>query len=79
METQATYEFSRLCFKADVIEPLGENDKFCVNTPEGSFVMSKREFYMVFANVVQTRSYLKGRIYHYPKTPRKADPFCHPS
>lgn len=27
------YEFSRLCFKADVIEPLGENDTFIVHTP----------------------------------------------
>jgi hypothetical protein len=79
MKPKVTYEFSRLCFRADVIEPLGDDDRFCVMTPEGKFVMTKRQFYSVFANVVQTRSYLKHGIYHYPKTPRKADPFCHPS
>jgi hypothetical protein len=75
MKPKTTYEYSRLCFKADLIEPLGEHEQFCVITPEGSFVMTKREFHKVFDNVVRTRSYRDGRIYHYPKTPQKAAPF----
>jgi len=58
-----------------LIEPLGERDSFRVDMPEGSLVMTKREFYSVFANVVQTRSYRDERIYHYPRTPQKALPY----
>ena len=66
------YKFSRLCFKADIIEPLNEDDVFIVHTPEGSFQMSKADFYEVFSNVVNTKSYKERGIYHYPKTPNKA-------
>jgi hypothetical protein len=75
MKAKVSYKFSRLCFKADLIEPLGESDSFCVDTPEGPFLMTKREFYRFFSNVVQTRSYRDNRIYHYPRTPQKALPF----
>lgn len=68
----AIYKFSRLCFKADVIEPLGWHEKFCVVTPQGSFAMTKQEFYYAFQNVVQSKSYQQERIYHYPKLPEKA-------
>src|SRR5580700_1703445 len=37
----ATYEFSRLCFKRDVIEALAPLDAFRVVTPEGVFQMTK--------------------------------------
>ena len=70
-----TYKHSRLCFRADVIEPLTKQDSFCVRTHNGTFAMTKAEFYRVFDNVVKTKSYLKGRMYHYPKPPRKADRF----
>lgn len=66
------YKFSRLCFKADIIEPLNEDDVFIVHTPEGSFQMSKADFYEAFSNVVNTKSYKERGIYHYPKTPNKA-------
>lgn len=66
------YKFSRLCFKADIIEPLNVDDIFIVHTPEGSFQMSKADFYEVFSNVVNTKSYKERGIYHYPKTPNKA-------
>lgn len=69
------YEFSRLCFKADLIEPLNWEDYFCVITKECVFKMTKREFYDGFPNVVQSRSYLENKIYHYPKTPKKAEKF----
>src|SRR6186713_1191177 len=54
---QAIYNFSRLCFRRDVIEPLGQNDSFRVVTPCGTFQMTKSEFYREFENVVGSRSY----------------------
>lgn len=57
------YTFSRLCFKADVIESLDDNDVFIVHTPDGSFRMTKADFYRVFPNVPITKSYQEGRIY----------------
>jgi hypothetical protein len=79
MKPKVTYQFSRLCFKADIIiEPLADDDQFQVDTPEGSFVMTKLEFYRAFPNVVGTRSYKRGRVYHYPRTPQKATCFLQP-
>jgi hypothetical protein len=75
MKPKVTYKFTRLCFKADIIEPLADEEQFQVDTPEGSFVMTKREFYEAFPNVVRTQSYKRGRVYHYPRTPQKATCF----
>src|SRR6266850_3785369 len=71
----ATYEFSRLCFKRDVIEALAPNDSFRVITPSGVFQMTRNDFYRVFPNVTQSRSYLTDGIYHYPKLPSRAEQF----
>ena len=68
----ASYEYSRLCFKADVIEPLKMDDKFCVITKVGAFVFSKRDFYSVFPRVVESASYREKRIYHFPVPPSRA-------
>ena len=68
----ASYEFSRLGFKADVIEPLAAGDRFRIITPEGTFEMTKAEFYRDFANVVRSMSYRDRGLYHYPTTPEKA-------
>ena len=73
--TLAEYSFTRLCFRADVIEPLNDTDFFAVHTPEGTFKMTKADFYRVFNNVVKTKSYQQDGIYHYSKTPAKALPF----
>lgn len=70
-----SYTFYRLCFKADVIEPLDNNDVFEVHTPDGCYRMTKGDFYRVFANVPKTDSYQDGRIYHYPNPPEKAKQF----
>ena len=67
-----SYEFHRLGFKAEVIEPLGKQDKFRIVTPEGTFEMTKGEFYRDFANVVRSMSYRERGLYHYPTTPGKA-------
>jgi hypothetical protein len=69
------YSYNRLCFKAGYIEPLEWEQRFCVVTPNGTFAMTKRQFYDVFSNVTQSASYREGGIYHYPRIPRKALPF----
>lgn len=73
-----SYRFSRLCFKADVIEPLQVDDLFEVITPDGVFRMTKRDFYAAFPRVPLTKSYQADRIYHFPKIPKAALPFLVP-
>lgn len=69
------YTSSRLCFKADLIEPLKDNDVFVVHTPNGSFKFTKADFYRVFSNVIETKSYQKGRLYSCKYPPKRALPF----
>jgi hypothetical protein len=71
----ATYKFSRLCFKRDVIETLSPSDSFRVETPIGVFQMTKADFGRVFPNVGQSRSYLEGGLYHYRALPSQAEQF----
>ena len=69
------YSCSRLTFKACIIEPLKENDVFCIKTPVGSFQMTKGDFYKSFPNVIQTKSYREQGVYSYTKTPQKANKY----
>ena len=70
---KATYKYSRLCFKKDVIECLGDDDEFRVETPIGAFQMSKTEFRRDFANVRNSRSYKESGFYTYPTLPLRAE------
>lgn len=67
-----TYEFYRLGFRAKKIEPLNWTDSFRIKCPDGTFQMTKSQFYEDFENVVKSKSYQNSGIYHYPKTPQKA-------
>ena len=69
------YASSRLCFKADLIEPLKDNDSFIVHTPNETFQFTKADFYRVFSNVIETKSYQEGRLYSYKFPPKRALPF----
>lgn len=69
------YTSSRLCFKADIIEPLNENDSFMVHTPNGTFQLTKADFYRVFSNVIETKSYQESRIYSCKYPPKRAMQF----
>ncbi len=69
------YTSSRLCFKADLIEPLKENDSFIVRTLNGTFKFTKADFYRVFSNVIETKSYQEGRIYSCKYPPKRAMQF----
>ncbi|MDO8437576.1 MAG: hypothetical protein Q7S69_05375 [Nitrosomonadaceae bacterium] len=76
MMEPVSYTHSRLCFKADFIEPLDDSESFRVDSKVGAFVMTKSQFYSVFPNVIASLSYREGRkLYHYPKPPAKADQF----
>ena len=68
----AQYSHPRLCFNADVIEPLGMDDKFSIVTNDGIFAMTKREFYETFPKVLESKSYRQNKTYHYPKPPQRA-------
>ena len=69
------YTSSRLCFKADLIEPLKDNDSFIVRTPNGTFKFTKADFYRVFSNVIGTKSYQENRIYSCKYPPKRAMQF----
>jgi len=66
------YKSSRLCFKANIIEKLSMEGKFCIVTPDGTYRFTKREFYETFPNVVASKSYQESRLYHFPKPPKRA-------
>jgi hypothetical protein len=69
----ASYNFSRLCFRRNVIESIGPSEMFRVITPIGTFQMTKIDFYRDFGNVVESKSYREDGIYHYPKPPARAE------
>lgn len=69
------YTSSRLCFKADLIEPLKDNDSFIVHTPNGTFKFTKADFYRVFSNIIETKSYQEGRLYSCKYPPKRAMQF----
>ena len=68
----ASYEASRLTFKADVIEQLADDEVFEVITPVGRFRLTKREFYREFPGVVSSVSYQQHRRYNYSTLPSRA-------
>lgn len=69
---KVTYKYTRLCFLAEMIEPLNSKESFRIICSEGIFQMTKEEFYREFQNVIQSRSYSEKGVYHYPKPPHKA-------
>lgn len=68
----ASYHYSRLAFKAAIIEPLDLDNVFTVSTPVGTFRMTKRQFYAEFPRVVASSSYRDKGLYHFPKVPEHA-------
>lgn len=70
-----TYRSARLTFLRDRIEPLDLDDRFRVETPHGTFEMSKRDFRQVFSNVAQSTSYVEAGSYNYSRVPSKAEAF----
>jgi hypothetical protein len=69
----ATYHSSRLRFRRDIIESIAESEEFRVITPNGTFQMTKADFYREFSNVVESRSYREIGSYNYQKLPARAE------
>ena len=68
----AVYRSSRLLFKASVIEPLDDNERFRVETPNAIYEMTKSDFYRTFANAAASDSYRTNGTYSYSRVPAKA-------
>ena len=74
---KAKYSAARLTFKRDEIEPLDWHDKIriFVSNEGCNYEITKKDFYDVFDNVVESKSYKEYGNYNYQKTPSKADQF----
>jgi hypothetical protein len=65
------YTAKHLEFRSSVIEPLPDDGIFEVETPAGTFRMTKAEFHAAFPEIVSSVSYRDRGAYYYPKLPYK--------
>jgi hypothetical protein len=70
-----SYRATRLLFRADVIEGLADDQSFRIETPDGTYEMTRAEFLHTFANVAASNTYRSTRQYSYSTTPAKARRF----
>ncbi|MEE9368411.1 MAG: hypothetical protein V3V05_06060 [Pontiella sp.] len=76
IECATSYEDFRLSFNAKSIEPLEMNQRFCIVTPNIYYIMTKREFYENFADIVKPGScYRTTGLYYFRSPPQRARPF----
>jgi hypothetical protein len=75
--TPTSYEASRLLFKKNIIELLDWDETFTVKIKDKNeeFILTKKQFYDTFDNVVNSDSYKLNGNYSYSKTPSKAYKF----
>lgn len=66
------YRATRLLFKANVIERLTDDQAFRIETPEGTYEMTKAQFRNTFPNVTESDTYRRTGVYSYNRTPEKA-------
>lgn len=66
------YRATRLLFKASVIERLADDQAFRIETPEGTYEMTRAQFRRTFANVADSETYRRTGVYSYNRTPEKA-------
>jgi hypothetical protein len=67
------FEYARLTFSKSLIDPLNLDDQFSihVSVTNETFILTKRDFYRTFNNVVTSDSYKIKGIYSYTKIPQK--------
>ena len=69
----ACHQSTRLTFKKELIQPLSWNDEIKITVfGEAIYIMTKKDFYESFPNVVASKSYMIDGNYNYKKTPSKA-------
>ncbi len=71
-DVKLRYRYARLTFVRNRIEPLAWDDSFQVDTNEGSFILTKRQFYDLFPGVVASVSYRELGNYNYKTVPAHA-------
>ncbi|WP_147444353.1 MULTISPECIES: hypothetical protein [Corallococcus] len=71
----SSYKATRLLFRAEVIEGLADDQPFRIETPDGTYEMTRAEFLDTFANVADSNTYRSTRQYSYSTTPAKARRF----
>lgn len=69
---QPNYTATHLEFRRDTIEPLPEDSVFEIETPAGTFRLTKADFHAHFPEIVSSVSYHDLGLYHYPMIPYKA-------
>jgi hypothetical protein len=72
---KVAYKYTRLCFKRKVIDALSPEDEFRVETPVGTFQMSRADFETDFGRITRTASWKKLGFYSYPVVPSKAEKY----
>lgn len=70
-----SYRATRLLFRANVIEGLADDQSFRIETPDGTYEMTRAEFLHTFANVADSNTYRSTGEYSYSTTPAKARRF----
>jgi len=70
-----SYRATRLLFRAEVIERLANGQSFRIETPDGTYEMTRAEFLRTFANVAASNTYRSTGQYSYSTTPAKARRF----
>ena len=68
---QPNYSATHLEFRRDTIEPLSDDTVFEIETPAGTFRMTKGQFHADFPEIVSSVSYRDLGLYHYPMIPYK--------
>lgn len=73
---QAVIVAKRLTFKANVIEPLADDDVFEIQTPTATWRMTKAEFHATFPKVLVTESYAgPNGLYSCPVPPARVEKY----
>ena len=70
-----SYRATRLLFRAEVIDGLADDQSFRIETPDGTYEMTRAEFLRTFANVAASNTYRSTGQYSYSTTPAKARRF----
>jgi hypothetical protein len=72
LTSTVSYKSKRLSFRREQIESLAADGLIIIETPHGTFEMTRSQFEADFPKVVTSASYSRAGVYHYPTVPGKA-------
>jgi hypothetical protein len=73
-----SYKSKRLTFRREQIESLSQDGHLIIETPTGTFQMTRSQFEAEFPKVLTSASYSHAGVYHYPTIPEKAMKYMKP-